>query len=509
MNLRSGIVKISEKIDRYQVDDSVTPPVPIMGEKDPGKPKGRQKKAPQVQGDPNSRFAIQKVVFIKPKDVPDGPEDADYAPPPIVVPFDNPDSKKPRPVRNNNCPIQLKATLKAGLGHDDYVIKNLDHAILIYTSNKSTYAKTLQLLDKKFEIYTYNAPGDAPLLRKFVIYDLCDDCDEGELTEDLKSYGLDPIDVKKMTIKSPRYPGHANFIVYFEASDKVTLEMAKKAEFLCHTKVRWNHYTQTQKVRQCANCLRFGHLKFTCKMNVVCFLCAQNHPVDKCPLMIKKLQMNANSIPQHLLTCANCGLHHTGISQECETRQNYIKRTNSKANPAKEPVPKPQQSTFQPAPIPSMNPWTQHHNKPIVNKATINSEQLTPKRLPKRKITVRSHSPPTSKKVRMVLTPVRPSAWSTPIAPKASSKQNKPNQPTQPPKIANPQKSQESNNIFQKHDKTNDNKFDPANDNDLFNPQEMASIFREMVSTITKCKSKADQLSALMDIAMKYTPCQL
>lgn len=109
-----------------------------------------------------------------------------------------------------------------------------------------------------------------------------------------------------MTIKSPRYPGHANYIVYFEAADKVTLEMAKQAKFLCHTKVRWNYYSQPKKVRQCGNCYQFGHFKYTCKMNVMCFLCAQSHSAENCPLMIKKLQMGATSIPAHLLTCANC-----------------------------------------------------------------------------------------------------------------------------------------------------------------------------------------------------------
>lgn len=238
-------------------------------------------------------------------------------------------------------------------------------------------------------------------------------------------------------------------------------------------------------------------------MNVMCFLCAQSHSAENCPLMIKKLQMGATSIPAHLLTCANCGKHHTAIFSECEAKINCIKKTSSNNNAATVPVTKPQQTTFKPAAIPAINPWKQHHNKPVINKATITSEQLTPRRLPKRKITVRSHSPPSSKRVRMVITPVRPSTWSTPKATKTSPIINKTIAPKQP-------SMQESNsNIFNRKLKiTNDNQFDPiVNDGDLlFNPQEMASIFREMVSTITTCRTKADQLSALMDIAMKYTP---
>jgi hypothetical protein len=44
--------------------------------------------------------------------------------------------------------------------------------------------------------------------------------------------------------------------------------------------------------------------------------------------------------------------------------------------------------------------------------------------------------------------------------------------------------------------------------NDLFTPQELTCIFQEMLSVISSCNNKTEQLNALMNLTIKYLPCQ-
>lgn len=452
-----------------------------------------------------------------------GQGEGDASPPPIIVPYvvtnnDNKDNNDNNDINSPEATIKmltnLKATLKAKLDPGDYIIENLSHVIKIHTNNSEVHTKVRNLLKGNFEYHTHSFPIDGPKLKKFVIYDLCDS-DTGEILDDLNSYGLDPVDIKKMHIKFPRFPGHANYLVYFDDADKISLPMVEKAKFVCHTKVRWAHYnTKTTQVRQCSNCYRFGHLKYGCEMKVVCFLCANHHPVDECPLMIRKRETNADRISSQLLKCTNCKGKHTAIDQSCPSRINFVNKKPGTTKRGPPPINTPR--TYKPAPTPNNNAWT---SRPAINN---HQQAATPTRPKQRQLEQRSHSPQRNERIHKTTPRSRTITFQSP-APmqrkmRAANHRHQliddNNEPTSHEShtkdiVLNSITSIQNNSHKTSQHRNPQLNFTQATNSDdvLFSPQELSKIFQEMVNKVSKCKDKNEQLNALMNIALKYMPC--
>lgn len=525
MKLRSGRNKSGCDLINTRLSENIqtASPVKIMAAEDNADKPPDGKQSATTKDTKSSRFAINKVVFVKPRaGLSDrDKEGGDAPPPPIIVPYVALNNNKPtidnkasndnndNDSEDNNANYSdtttqmlknLKATLKSKLDPGDYIIENLTHVVKIHTNNNEAHTKARNLLKDNFEHYTHSFPMDGPKFRKFVIYDLCES-DTADIIEDLNAYGLDPIDVKKMHVKFPRFPGHANFLVYFDDADKITLQMVERAKFVCHTKIRWAHYRSTAKVRQCTNCYRFGHLKYGCQMKVVCFLCACQHLVDECPLMINKRESKADRISSHLLKCTNCKGKHTAIDQLCPARINFVNKTNSN-----KPV-------FKPAPTPTINAWAmrQNQNQPPRNNY---SPAVTPSRAAQRDLQQRSHSPPRSERERVTKSreikfqsPAPRRMKKTADRPRPATDDNKPantNTPITPERVNSITPMQTRKSILNVQSNVN---YSINSDEILFSPQELSRIFQEVVIKVSKCKNKSEQLTTLMDIALKYLPC--
>lgn len=505
MYLRSGLSKKHPDTETHPLKDnsnsSKMGKTAVGGKTTEEKKKKAKEKQPTTQED--GRFAIKKVVFLDPR--PAAAEDQDsrqtQKPPPITVPYHSARNNKQEQnlidEMNQILQVNLKEALKANLSPTAYVTENLTWVGQIHTSYMSTYEKAKQALQQaKIESYTHPTSIDGPKLRKFVLYNLVE-VDQDELQNDLLEYGLKPIDIKPMTIKHPRYPGHINYIVYLPPTDKITLNMLHNVKFLCHQTVKWKHYRQPENnVRQCSKCYRFGHLQLTCNMNQTCFLCSSNHPIEECPLMINKLKMKANEIPKEFLCCANCGGQHTAIYQNCPSRLKHITKRQRRPNHQ-------QRNFYNEAPLPTTNIWTgqrttmqQQNTAPVTSRPTHQNNMMmtTP--------TTTTLMEPRGKQKKQQINRAREITTIREAVNKPSINVSK----AQSLPIINTQVYQKrnTNKLEQPMRITSSNNSESST---LFSEQELLTIFQEVTATMASCNTKQEQLTAMFNLTMKYLQC--
>lgn len=360
--------------------------------------------------------------------------------------------------------------------------------------NKGTHQLTESLFNKRKLSFFHHEPEPGLIKKsKYVIYDLGEVSSE-EIIEDLNHYGLHPLDIKKMTMKSPRYPGHTNYIVYFKYDDKTTLQMVKTAKYLCHTSVKWAHYNPpTSQERQCENCWRHGHRKFGCRLPSKCMFCASTKHIGKdCPLVLEKERLKSNKIPSEHLICANCGGNHTAIFNKCPARINY----NAKHQPRQQQTHITVKPTFVDAPAPVSNPWTARTSSSIqlLNLSTGPQPSAVPK----------SRSRSRTKRSRSS-SAVPSTTLNTPVQHKPLSLINN-NRAVIKNKTQNKivYNSLNQNTTIEINLKSSSHSSSPP----PLQPEEMTGIFGEMLSICGRCRTREEQLNALLNLALKYMSCQ-
>lgn len=114
----------------------------------------------------------------------------------------------------------LKALLKTKLKPTDFVVKNLSTATQIRVNNAEIYATTLGIL-KEANIDHYTYVNNAPKLKKFVMFGLCNE-EEDEILSNIKEYGLIPAKLVAMKNVRNRTNLRTNYLVYFEPDDNAT-----------------------------------------------------------------------------------------------------------------------------------------------------------------------------------------------------------------------------------------------------------------------------------------------
>lgn len=448
--------------------------------------------------DAKNRFAIRKIAFSRPRSDPKQKEgNKPEEPPPIIVPHSKQHQEDNGSVSTDK-PDSLKRLLKSKLVCGEFLIKNLKTVTQIRATSTIAHGKIKQLLEKnKYEFYSYS--NDGPKFRKFVLYGLNKE-DIGEITADLKEYGFEPADIKAMTIKRPRYHDHTNYLIYFDYDTKITMEMIAQAKYICNTHVTWAHYrSPPSKCMQCRTCYRFGHIATECKMQQTCFLCSENHEAEKCPLMLEKTRAGTDKIPESHLKCCNCGLEHTAVYQHCPSRLNYINKRNKPMTTRTSFRAEPK---FINAPLPFTNAWTNTARTPSQpNRIAAGKQRLVSK----------SNSPP-RRPLQLRVVPEQ-----TPRSRDGSGPAGRPIYHNKQYKV-NRQTNQQADNNTKFYESSNNrngcglnnatnNSFLQNKTSDTFAPQELTEIFGEMLRSVCQCRTKQEQLQAMMNIAFKYTPC--
>lgn len=473
--------KLNEEAKSVATCISVRGATSNMGEKE--KVPVREEKPP----DRIPKYGIRCTLFSAPKN--ERPPEERKAPKP--TPFFFPYSENPVQEGENLCG-QIKRLLRNKLKAGEFICLNRLNGIQVRMENKEDHQQAEQILNKsKLNYYHHEPEPDLIKKRKFVMYDLGEE-DNDHIIEDLNRYGLFPLEVKKMTLKSTKYLGQANYIVYFKHDDHITLHMVMTAKYICNTSVRWAHYNPPSLIeRQCENCWRPGHRKFGCHMTPRCMFCAAtDHKEAECPLVLEKARLNAKLIPREHLKCCNCGGQHTAIFKFCEARVKHREKTQTQRKKSRENNATDNKALID-APIPTSNQWTANsakqlfgtnHPEPTISQPEAHRSRSVTRRA--RSLTI-SYSKPATR------------GYSRPDNNKNTSTTNR---------------AVKSNAVSVKHnDNTNysfnSSSFDRASSLPLLQPQEMIKIFKEIIDICGRCKSRDQQLNGLFELAAKYMPC--
>ena len=437
--------------------------------------------APDKESDDgaNSRFAIRKLVFVLPKEnqAPSEPV-TKRNPPPITIPHPE------------GITINAKETLTKALPKAAFVTRNMNHVTQILANDFTVYSKIKLVLDKN-QLKYYEYPQPSKSTRKFVLYGLNNGESTINIEQDLKEYGLQPLEIKQMQLNRPKYEGHANFIISFDSTDHITLKMLQGVKYVCHSVVSWKHYTPPRSdTLQCKNCTRIGHLAHGCHLDPVCMFCAKRHRYTECPLIKQKDQLGLQRIPEFLTKCALCGGQHTAFYGPCPARAAYITRKTGE-----EPL--------------SLNEKIKEI--PPTTRRPPTKKQQEARTEPAR---ARSASPPPAKsRPEWILPPVTQTTNSiiekhfpTPNESKSyhKKKQAKTNIPTKPFPTTHVSEITTSIHTNKPPVFDNSNYHTEKTSNESFTPQELTRIFHEIIEIATTIHSKADQMQALINLTTKY-----
>jgi hypothetical protein len=145
----------------------------------------------------------------------------------------------------------------------------------------------------------------------------------------LKELKLNPLSLKKMTIKDKKYSDHCVYLVYFKNMDKMSIaKLRQEASIINYVKVRWDFYNKKRKGPiQCSKCMQYGHGGKNCYLKPKCIRCGESHSSIECPLLIDPAtNARLTRIPDEKLKCALCGQQHAANYSRCEKRLEFMRR---------------------------------------------------------------------------------------------------------------------------------------------------------------------------------------
>lgn len=86
-----------------------------------------------------------------------------------------------------------------------------------------------------------------------------------DIYEDLDKYGLLPTLVSTIPIKNPRYDDQAVYVIHYDKSSDITMDIIKQAKYIRNTVATWAPYKQNgDGVTVCSRCATPGHVGLWC-----------------------------------------------------------------------------------------------------------------------------------------------------------------------------------------------------------------------------------------------------
>lgn len=299
----------------------------------------------------------------------------------------------------------------------------------------------LKELNAKY--YTYQLKDDK--LLKFVITGL-PKIENEDIKQSLIEKGLDIVDIKQINIINKRYDDHNIYVASFK-NKSININQLRQIKYLFHVTIQWEHLRRRRSGPPICNiCQLYGHAPANCNMNPRCKYCAENHLWKNCTKFYKVEE------PANEPICCNCGGKHFSSSMNCPKRdeyirlQHYLNKKNWNNNPSRRLYATTKTNS-------SVN------NRLIINPRTLNKEFPS---LPQPSTTFEFY-------------PKRNN--NEPFGGEISNDTNK---------------------------TTNITNTTPNQNNDLFSFEEITSIFSEVVTGLSKCKSRVDQFNFITHLAIKY-----
>lgn len=217
--------------------------------------------------------------------------------------------------------------------HGTFEIRRVVNSTKIYASStKDFYALIEYCKGANIQFFTHQLRTAGKLS---VVLKGIEGYSTEEVAEELKSKGIQPIDVREIPTKRG-----SMFGVDFNKAD-ISLDKlnAKFSRLLFHRVVWEPSRKRNLGPTICRNCAMFGHGMQSCHRPSVCIYCAQNHPVSKCPNVAADSEEKTK-----LMCCINCqsrGLKsddHAANHNQCPVRTLFIETSmgaKTKPKPAK------------------------------------------------------------------------------------------------------------------------------------------------------------------------------
>lgn len=135
--------------------------------------------------------------------------------------------------------------------------------------------------------------------------------DINEIRQSIATTTFDPVDVKKMVIKPPLYPGHTNYLIYF-----------KKTSRMFGYRIYWDSYKKSNGPVQCHNCQEYFHSSRNCKLSSRCM----RYKSSECKNVNILMQRQKEFLTQKLNVLINCQGRHTSNSKDCPLCQQIVRQ---------------------------------------------------------------------------------------------------------------------------------------------------------------------------------------
>lgn len=253
--------------------------------------------------------------------------------------------EKVPPIMVNSASRQEIQKFMKEINVTDYSMKPLKSGVQIYCQSSASHGKVREELKKSnVGFYTHDLPEDKSFR---VVLSGLHKMEIADLKTELKTQNVEPVDIKIISPRTPRYQDHVNYILYFK-KNSVKLQDLQKIRTVCYTVVKWEPYRKIRNnITQCSRCQRPGHGGRHCNMPLKCVYCAEPHESNKCTLYLNAValakeatseEMKGLNAPQLQVKvpakCANCGGEHFASDPECLTKKKYeeTRRKNSARN---------------------------------------------------------------------------------------------------------------------------------------------------------------------------------
>lgn len=199
---------------------------------------------------------------------------------PLPVPIPEPTTLRiPSPPKTPNPPafhvFEPVSTFKPLLqGNRRFVTQNLRNCTKIVPSSVEDHKWLYSHLKSK-NIAFHTHPTETTNTKRFVLHDLNSHPLE-DIYEDLQKYGLLPTLIAAIPVKYPRFADQATYVVHYDKSSNITLDIIKQVKYICNTVARWTHFTTNgDGVSVCSRCSTLGHTGAFCNRPPKCKVCSK------------------------------------------------------------------------------------------------------------------------------------------------------------------------------------------------------------------------------------------
>lgn len=215
--------------------------------------------------------------------------------------------------------------------NNDFTIKYMSIGTKILLKSIEQYTKFKKLLsDGNVEFFSHDIQSEK--FDKFTLSGI-DRISFQEIEDSLKTYQMEPIEIREFNPKTKKFENEGTYIVSFKQGSTKIQNLKKTINY---TVPKWRLYLKTtNNITQCRRCQLFGHGMRNCNLKIKCSNCGLNHISENCNSPVIK--------------CANCKGDHNSTAQNCPKRKEFMdmRRRLATSNNKKK--------TVKPTPAPRMN----------------------------------------------------------------------------------------------------------------------------------------------------------